>query len=412
MLKIKLAGIVRLLTVVLVLGAGDNLAFGQSDGIPRFELSATFRPVGKTKALQGVTVYRMVDGKDEKQGKTGKRGSFSQYLHYGKSYEYRFEHPMYHTVYMEVETSVPQESERLNQEYRFKTIPMFPKTMPDINPQAFAEEPFAVVKFNPESGAFFSDPAIQESFINAISSPVIATTTTNEDSTSVVPDNIEAPENVVVEVSEDDTLPAAPEPIVPDEILPEPTPPEPVNMVSESAEAQTDAAAREAEIEENLRTKRERERELLETAAEDEAGNPAGRGKYFGATSTPDELKIARYQQAAAERERAAQANRNAAAKHDRERAMLLELAQRDMQQKRDSLQRSNGSTYEVKPTVQTKTLEERFKTTTWHIVQFPAERIEYKKVTFPWGQTSYYKNNAAISQEAYENALKKYAAQ
>ena len=105
-----------------------------------------------------------------------------------------------------------------------------------------------------------------------------------------------------------------------------PADPAEVEMATESMNYATERIERDEEIRQNLETKRERERELLEVVAESEAssGPNQGRGKYFGATTTPDEIKIARYQQQLAAKKREEEIARNQATKTDRERELLL----------------------------------------------------------------------------------------
>ena len=183
-------------------------------------------------------------------------------------------------------------------------------------------------------------------------------------------------------------------------------------MATETMNYASERLQRDEEIRQNLETKRERERELLEIVAESEAtsGPNQGRGKYFGATTTPDEIKIARYQQERAKQEREAEINRNQATKNERERELLLALAKADAQRMRDSLTLAGpASSTKVAPKVEEKVVEERFKTTHYHYVRFPDHEIVLRKVHYAWGQDYYFRGEREIDQSTYQQDITRY---
>ena len=111
-----------------------------------------------------------------------------------------------------------------------------------------------------------------------------------------------------------------------------------------------------------------------------------------------------------AQREREAEIARNTATKNERERDLLLAMAYSDAQRKRDSLRLAGAATSsDVAPTVTEKTVEERFKTTHYHYIQFPDHRMVLRRVSYAWGQVYYFRDDLTIEQLIYERDILEY---
>lgn len=424
MLKIKIHSIVRLLTLALVCVVGPNAAMGQeSDGIDRLEVFGIVQTYDTREPVTKVKVFLIQDGKEEYLGYTKKRGNFRVWLDYRQTYQLRFEHPQYHTMFLTVNTNgVPDRLLSRYQEFSYDYVPVFPKAAANINANAFKEFPFSVLTFNAETQAFAPDPDATAAFVAGLDAPiaeqptepVVAEPVPETGLPPATPADTTAGTETMVSNVEEPTDPSPelePEPgrVGP---VPDPTPPAAVEMETEAMVYETGRQERERQIQENLESKRERERAIEETVVSStQSGGPSnGRGKYFGATSAPDELKIARYRKSVAEREREAEIARNTATKNERERDMLLALAQSDAQRKRDSLRLAGAaSATNVHPTIIEKTVEERFKITDYHYVQFPDHQIVLKRVTYAWGQVYHFRNALEIDQADYDFDLQQY---